>query len=112
MYQLSEHFHCIYRSDLVNFGTKSPLSVEEVFKFSDILYGTITQDSNVIGIGHSRKILDIWLLSVNSFSSSEEGITLVLDGLAKQSRPNHMRPPVFIRRYKDVAVCLVEYFMA
>ena len=31
----------IYRSDLVIPGTKSALYVEEIFEFSDILYGTV-----------------------------------------------------------------------
>ena len=31
----------IYRSDLVIPGTKSSLYVEEIFEFSDILYGTV-----------------------------------------------------------------------
>ena len=36
------HFSTIiYRSDLVIPGTKSSLYVEEIFEFSDILYGTI-----------------------------------------------------------------------
>ena len=36
------HFSTIiYRSDLVIPGTKSSLYVEEIFEFSDILYGTV-----------------------------------------------------------------------
>ena len=34
-------FTITYRSDLVIPGTKSSLYVEEIFEFSDILYGTM-----------------------------------------------------------------------
>lgn len=42
---------------------------------------------------------DLSLLLVNHFSSSSEGIKLVLNGLSKQSRPNHTRPPLLVQRY-------------
>ena len=49
MYHFNELFHYNYRSDLVIPGTKSSLHVEEIFEFSDILYGTIlpTRDTGV-----------------------------------------------------------------
>ena len=55
---------------------------------------------------------DLVLLSVNHYTSTREGVKFVLNGLSKQSRPNHIRPPLLVQKYKeDSCICPVECFM-
>ena len=55
---------------------------------------------------------DLVLLSVDHYTSTREGVKFVLNGLSKQSRPNHIRPPLLVQKYKeDSLICPVECFM-
>jgi site-specific recombinase XerD len=51
---------------------------------------------------------DLALLSVNRCNFSDSGVIFHLDGLAKQSRPGHSRPPLEIAQYpSDISLCPV-----
>ena len=56
MYHFNDYI-IYYRSDLVIPGTKSSLYVEEIFEFSDILYGTDLLSSLVRNVISSVKIV-------------------------------------------------------
>ena len=54
---------------------------------------------------------DLVLLSVNHFTSTQEGTNFILNGLSKQSRPNHTRPPILVQKYnEDPLICPIECF--
>ena len=56
---------------------------------------------------------DLVLLLVNHFTSTPEGLKFVLNGLSKQSRPNHVHPPLLVHKYtEDPLICPVECFTA
>ena len=85
---------------LRSLGCSSDLSLKDLsYKFATLLA--------LVTAGRSS---DLVLLSVNHFTSTREGIKFVLNGLSKQSRPNHTRPPFLVQKYiEDPLICPIEY---
>ena len=74
---------------LRSLGCSSDLSLKDLsYKLATLLA--------LVTAGRSS---DLVLLSVNHFTSTREGIKFVLNGLSKQSRPNHTRPPILVQKY-------------
>ena len=69
--------------------------------------------ATLLALVTAGRLSDLVLLSVNHFTSTLEGLKFTLSGLSKQSRPNHMRPPIQVQKYgEDSFLCPVECFMA
>ena len=86
---------------LRSLGCSSDLSLKDLsYKLATLLA--------LVTAGRSS---DLVLLSVNHSTSTREGIKFVLNGLSKQSRPNHTRPPILVQKYiEDPLICPIECF--